>query len=381
MPQRDGSLRVLLFGPPTSHLEHAASVIRDLGHEVILVSYDTHHPGAFAHLPLIEGNRRVVTLWQLFRARAAFRAIIRSTRPDIVHAHWLTGPGWIAALAGAQPLVVSAWGSDALRWTPTSRLARALMRVVAQKAQTITYDADEVRVALERLGVPPARLERIVFGIERRFQPGPGRPDLLERLGATTGQPVVLAPRGLDAVYRPETVVGAFIRVAANRRSTLLLRVAPGQQHLLEDLEREFGDLRASSVVAYESVDPADLPALLRSATVVVSVPESDGSSVLLLQAIACETPVVVSDLPANREWVTDELAPLVPVGDAVALADAIERILADPTRARTAMRELAVPVRQRASIEAERSELSLIYRTLTGAAATRRLRNSSTIA
>ena len=366
MPRPDKRLRVLLFGPPTSHLEHAQDTLSALGHDVIVVSYDTHHSAEVAHFPLIEGNRRALTVWNLIVARAKFKAVLRSTRPDLVHAHWITGPGWIAALARARPLVVSAWGSDALRWTPGSRLARALMRLVAQRAQAITYDADGVRVALERLGVPRARLTGIVFGIQERFQPGPGQPDLLENLGVPTEHPVVLAPRGLDAVYRPETIISAFIRVAANRPSTLLLRVAPGQQRLLEDLERQFGDLRASGIVAYESVDAGDLPALLRSAAVVVSVPESDGSSVLLLEAIACETPVVVSDLPANREWVTDGLAPVVPIGDAIALANAIEGVLADQQHARMGMRKLAGPVRQRASIENEHSELAHLYRTLT---------------
>jgi glycosyltransferase involved in cell wall biosynthesis len=364
MPRPDGSLRVLLVGPPTSHLEHSCRVIRELGHEVILVSYDTRHGAAFAHLPLIEGNRRALTLWKLFRARAKFRKILRETRPDVVHAHWLTGPGWIAALAGAPSLIVSAWGSDALRWTPASGLARILVKIVGRNAAAVTYDADVVRAGLEDAGIPGNRMTRIVFGVDTtRFSPGSPRPDLLQRMGAAPQMPVILGPRGIDPVYRPETVIEAFTRITAHRSATLLLRVDPGQEHLLADLERRFGDLSASNVVPYASVHADDLPALLRSAAVIVSVPESDGSSVLLLEAIATETPVVVSDLPANREWVVNGCASIVPVGDADALSVAIEDVLENPERARDGMRALAVRVREQASIDGERSALELLYR------------------
>ena len=364
MPRPDAGLRVLLVGPPTTHLEHARNTIRDLGHEVILVSYDTRHPEAFAHLPLVEGGRRALTLWRLFRARAQFREILGATRPDIVHAHWLTGPGWIAALAGTRSLVVSAWGSDALRWTPASRLARILVRVVGRRAAAVTYDAHAVRTALEDAGVPADRMTRIVFGVDaERFRPGEACPGLLEQLGAPPGVPVVLSPRGLDRVYRPNTVIEAFAKVSAHRAVTLLLRVASGQQDLLEDLERRFGDLSLAKIVPYGSVHYDELPTLLRSVAVVLSVPENDGSSVVLLEAIATETPVIVSDLPANREWVVDGCAAIVPVGDVAALAGAIEDVLDDPERARAGMRALAVRVREHASTAGERSALQELYR------------------
>jgi glycosyltransferase involved in cell wall biosynthesis len=164
-------------------------------------------------------------------------------------------------------------------------------------------------------------------------------------------------------VYRTETVVEAFAQVAARRRATLLVRVPPGEGGRFAALRDSLhGSAAEHAVVGYENVETDVLPALLRSVDVMVSVPESDGSSVLLLQALACGTPVVVSDLPANREWVCDELGSIVPVGDPEGLARALESTLADPKAARARSLRAAARVADAASVVAEREILRRIY-------------------
>jgi glycosyltransferase involved in cell wall biosynthesis len=360
----EARVRVLLVGPPSPHLDHAERTISALGHDVVLVSYDGDHPRAAGKLPLVGGAGRLATICALVRAQFALRRLIRRHRPDLVHAHWLTGPGWIAAAAGARPLVVSAWGSDALRWTGASRLGRALAQLVARRAAAVTYDADAVQSALQSFGFRDAQLVRLVFGIDvERFRPGPPDEKLLARLGVDDGTAVILSPRGLDPVYRTETVVEAFAQVAARRKVTLLVRVPPGEDGRFAALRDSLhGTAAEHAVVGYENVEPDVLPALLRSVDVMVSVPESDGSSVLLLQALACGTPVVVSDLPANREWVRHDLGSIVPVGDPEVLARALESTLADPKAARARSLRAAARVADAASLVAEREILRRVY-------------------
>jgi L-malate glycosyltransferase len=49
----------------------------------------------------------------------------------------------------------------------------------------------------------------------------------------------------------------------------------------------------------------ADLPAYYHAADLYVSASHSDGSSISLLEALACGRPALVSDIPGNREWIT----------------------------------------------------------------------------
>jgi glycosyltransferase involved in cell wall biosynthesis len=68
-----------------------------------------------------------------------------------------------------------------------------------------------------------------------------------------------------------------------------------------------------------------DLPRYYRSADLYISASHSDGTSISLLEAMACGCPVLVSDIPGNREWVQPgENGWLFPDGDAQALGQAI---------------------------------------------------------
>jgi glycosyltransferase involved in cell wall biosynthesis len=80
-----------------------------------------------------------------------------------------------------------------------------------------------------------------------------------------------------------------------------------------------------------EQSSDEDIADLNRMVDVVVSVPSSDGTPLSVLEAMACGTAVVLSDLPSLREWVQDGSEGLfVPVGDVTALSQAIVRLLQD---------------------------------------------------
>jgi glycosyltransferase involved in cell wall biosynthesis len=86
-----------------------------------------------------------------------------------------------------------------------------------------------------------------------------------------------------------------------------------------------------------------DLARVVAGAAALVFPSWYEGFGLPALEALACGTPVVASDLPALRE-VLDGQAELVPPGDAAALADALARVLEDPggEPARTARRTRA---------------------------------------
>jgi glycosyltransferase involved in cell wall biosynthesis len=69
-------------------------------------------------------------------------------------------------------------------------------------------------------------------------------------------------------------------------------------------------------------VDEAELPALLRGAELYVTASETDGTSVTLLQAMACGVPVIASRNAGNITWIREgETGRLFGVGDVGALA------------------------------------------------------------
>jgi len=81
-------------------------------------------------------------------------------------------------------------------------------------------------------------------------------------------------------------------------------------------------------------VSQKELPGWYREADLFVSPSHVDGTSVSLLEALASGLPVIVSDIPGNKEWVEDGINGwLFPDGNSSALADKIATVLDQPER------------------------------------------------
>jgi glycosyltransferase involved in cell wall biosynthesis len=96
---------------------------------------------------------------------------------------------------------------------------------------------------------------------------------------------------------------------------------------------------------------------------VAVSVPESDATSVSLLESMACGLAVVASDLPANRQWLP--LDCLVPVGNADALAAALVRLQLDDGHAAELATQNATRMVREGSRDAQMDRADALYRRL----------------
>ena len=76
------------------------------------------------------------------------------------------------------------------------------------------------------------------------------------------------------------------------------------------------------------------LPGIYAAADLFVSPSHCDGSSVSLMEALACGKPVLVSNIPSNREWVTPgEVGDLFWDGDADSLARGLLSMASSPNR------------------------------------------------
>jgi glycosyltransferase involved in cell wall biosynthesis len=111
-------------------------------------------------------------------------------------------------------------------------------------------------------------------------------------------------------------------------------------------------------------VSQADLPRYYHLADLYLSASHSDGTSISLLEAMACGRPVLVSDIPGNREWVQDGANGwLFPDGDENALAQAIVNAVAVRDHLPEIGRAARDIAEQRADWERNFPELMRAYR------------------
>jgi glycosyltransferase involved in cell wall biosynthesis len=258
------------------------------------------------------------------------RRLIREIHPNIVNAHFITVYGYLGAFSGFHPLVLTAWGSDILITPKNNPIHRIVTSRALKRADRIICVSPMLKEETIRLGARPQIIEVTPIGIDtQRFSPQTRNKAMIERLGITD-EPVVISTRTLAPVYDVETLIKAIPYVLNEVKNAKFIVAGDGKQRtFLENLARTLG---VSGDVRFTGWIPnADLPAFLASSDVYVSTSHSDGTSISLLEALACGLAPVVTDIPANRPWVKDdETGYLVPVGDYKKLASMIVRLLRD---------------------------------------------------
>lgn len=290
----------------------------------------------------------------LLRAGTA-RRHVRELAPDIVHAHYLTSYGYLAARCGRHPLVMTAWGSDLLVTPHTRPWMRWLTGWILRRADLITGDSASL-VEAARQYRPQAPVHEIHWGVDRtRFAPAPWE-------GKDGVQIVSL--RAWEPNYQIGTLVEAFALLRQH------LRGAPLQLHLLgggsleATLRAQVQKLALAQCVHFHGrLDDAGMAAVLARCKISVTVPASDATSVAMLESMACGLAVVASDLDANRQWITPGL--LVPAGDARALADVLQQLAQDDARMRQAGEQNAERIALDGDRKAQMDQIDRLYRQL----------------
>jgi L-malate glycosyltransferase len=286
-------------------------------------------------------------LKSVLQARHRLRAILREADVDVLHAHYLTGYGWLARLAGFHPYVLTVWGSDVFVTAKTSRIARAWAWAALRGADLVTADSRELVEATTVLGARRDRTRLIQFGVDTaRFIPGQLSPSLRSTLD-TDGRRVIFCPRSIAPLYRTLTLIRALPLLPSD--CLILLTEKGHEEPYMTQVRNEIERLGVGEQVRMvEGFGHDAMPDVYRLADVVISVPETDGTPVSILEAMSCGRPVVASDLPSVREWLGD-LAPwaLVAIGDEAATAAAVRRALelteSDRSRLAQGLRETVI--------------------------------------
>lgn len=254
-----------------------------------------------------------------------------------------------------RPVVGLSWGFDLIeartRGDDLSWLTDLTGLVVDSLATT--------RIAQEA-GVPSDRITVIPWGVDQDLFRPDGPAATPEDFGLPRESRLIVTLRAHEPRYRNSDVVRAFADLASKDPSiALILGHSGSQTSALRQLAEDLGV--AERVRFLGTLAETDLPPLLRAAHVYVTASEVDGTSVTLLQAMACGAPVVASDSEGNRAWVEEsQTGRLFGMGDVTdlttAMQDALDPVFAAHTAAMAARAHSLVG--NRADWSANRSRL-----------------------
>ena len=269
-------------------------------------------------------------------ALGALRTVRRLQRQgfdfDLIDAHFYYPDGVAAALLArwlGKPLVVTARGSD-LNVFGRDAVPRALMRWAGGVADASVGVCQALVDVLRGWGLPPQRLQVVRNGVDtQRFQPQP-QAQARAALGLD-GAPLLLSVGHLVPVKGHDIALQALAQLAPRHPGARLVFVGDGP--LRAALQAQAQALGMGAQVHFAGAVPNDrLAAWYSAADLLVLASRSEGWANVLLEAMACGTPVVATAVGGTAEVVgRPEVGRVVPPLDPVALAAGIEAMWAAP--------------------------------------------------
>lgn len=260
--------------------------------------------------------------------------------------------GWFAVLAwlsGFKPFAVYIVGSDILL---AKGLKRRLLGHVLTKAKCVLANGAALAQAT-RAASGRDDIVALYHGIETGSDPlRIVRPETIE----------IICSRWFEPIYNNELIILAAALLPADLPPYKLTFLAGGS--LLSEAvglaDRVLHPEARANVMFLGGVVHRELLERYRKAHIYVSVSNSDGTSTSLLEAFACGLFPVVTDIPANTEWIRGDLSNglVVPCGDAPALAEALERAIRDAELRRLGARFNRQAVVDQADIHANMTKM-----------------------
>lgn len=331
------------------------------GHEVTVLSFSSSMiDGIRTEYFPSAGSGPRVNYWIVL---PSLRNFLKKEPPDILHAHYATSYGLAGAVCNHHPFVVTAWGDDVLIDPERSWPYRMLVRWVMSRADLVTSMAGHMTELIVKRGY--AERERILtlpFGVDASLFSPERRHSEVAPSGMT-----VISTRHLAPEYDVETLIRAVPIILSKLPGTRFRIVGAGEcRSYLEGLSATLG--LAKSVDFLGSLEHHVLAGMLGEADIFVSTSRSDGNNISLNEAMACGAFPVVSDIPANREWIVDgENGLFFPVGNATKLAEQVIIAAARPDLRYQAAEKNWRIIQERGSWEVNMQRMEKAYKQLLG--------------
>lgn len=243
-----------------------------------------------------------------FLNRFEMNMLLKKIKPDLVHAHYVSGYGTLARLARFRPTLLSVWGSDVYLFPYRSKRNEKTLRKNLAFTNHITATGEALKKQTEQFVRPAEPIKVIPFGIELAlFKPKRERSenDEVIYIGTVKGLKAVY---GIDILLKSIAQLLTVLRVnnevdVANRIKIMIVGAGPQ----LGELQQLANELQISGITEFVGAVPNEqVPHYLNKLDIYCALSRSESFGVAVLEASACEVPVIVSDVGGLPEVVRD---------------------------------------------------------------------------
>jgi len=334
-------MKILLLAPAGGyHMDkwvYGLSSFQEI--EIKIVSLQKTNPTVYSELSNVSCidfnfDAAFVATWQgKFRKLkyltvvSKLKRIIKEYNPDIIHSHYLSSYGLIGALAGSKPYMVSVWGSDIYDFPKISILHKWLIKYTLNKADAILSTSNCMAKEINKYTNKTIKITP--FGVDiNKFKPiiTTNKPENLFIIGTV---------KSLHPKYGIDTLINAFnILTGKLPEMNIELHIA-GQGVSEAELKALVNSLKLFHKIKFLGyVDNNKVPDLINTFDIFAALSKLDSESfgVAAVEAMACEVPVVVSDVDGFKEVVPNDCGIIVHRNNPKEAADALYNLILNKT-------------------------------------------------
>ena len=237
--------------------------------------------------------------YSILRKVFVVRGIIKKVRPKYINAHYITSYGTVAVLARMFlsvncKTIASCWGSDILVTPLKNKLYYLLTQFILMHSDLVTSDSSYMAEVIKNIH-SKANVSVFPFGLNKL-----PKADIKEK-----NYNCIFSNRAWEPNYNIEKVIVFFDELCKGNSQLNLYIANVGSEELkinnkiLKSINRE-----RIHVLGYLSREEQNK--MYQKCGYYISIPDSDSTSVSLLEAMAYGCIPIVSALPANLEWIQD---------------------------------------------------------------------------
>ena len=283
-------MKVLIIG---SNSIHVSSYVKSLAEKESDIFLLTEENCSFDH---VKGefmvNFRDLNPISLIKNYFKLKKYLLFLQPDVIHVHQLNRLAYFVTRIASKlkiPVVSTAWGSDVLLIPFKNRFFRFLTKKAIERSVTVTADAEIMIESMQLLVKSDVKYELLQYGIEMV--------DPVEK------EDVIFSNRLHKDLYRIDKVIDYFCEFSKLNSSWKLVIGAEGEK--TEMLKDKVNTLNISDKVEFVGwLLPADNKSWYAKSKIYISIPESDGTSVSVLEAMSAGCIPILSDIGVSYELI-----------------------------------------------------------------------------
>jgi L-malate glycosyltransferase len=249
-------------------------------------------------------NQKLITWQDYDDLKVQFSAAIDCIKPDLIHAGPIQRVAYLPALIGFHPLLTMSWGFDLLEDANCNKRMEDITRFVLQSSDWFTSDCQASKKVALKFGIKESRTTVFPWGVDL-LQFNPNNRDFYRHTIGFKDDLLIVHTRSWEPRYGVNVALEGFWRALQVEPNLHLLMLGGGsQEHQIKNYVKE--KAMSDRVLFHGYQQNEELANYYRAADLYLTASHIDGSSVALMESMACGCPALVSDIPANLEWITD---------------------------------------------------------------------------